>query len=72
MHAKFDWEYVIATLKKGGEVMWPTPQPFTQNGEMCFICCSPFEMTHSQFLDGLKEESKIEDNGKRKQSRHVP
>jgi hypothetical protein len=41
-HPKLDWEYVIIMLEKVGELLWPTPQPFTQNGELCLICYSPF------------------------------
>jgi hypothetical protein len=33
---------VIVMSKKIGELLWPTPQPFTQNVELCIICCSPF------------------------------
>jgi hypothetical protein len=29
--------------KKTRELLWPTPQPFMQNGELCIICYSPFE-----------------------------
>jgi hypothetical protein len=30
------------------------------------------EMMHPQLLEGLKEESHVEDNGKEKESRHAP
>jgi hypothetical protein len=42
MHLELDWEYVTAMLEKTWELLWPTPQPFMQNGVLCFICCSPF------------------------------
>jgi hypothetical protein len=42
-HPKLDWEYVTAMLEEIGELLWSTIEPFTQNGELCFICCSPFE-----------------------------
>jgi hypothetical protein len=29
-------------LEKIRELLWPTLQPFTQIGELCLICCSPF------------------------------
>jgi hypothetical protein len=41
-HLQFDWEYVITMLEKIGELLWPTPQHFMQNGDLCFICYSPF------------------------------
>jgi hypothetical protein len=42
MHPELNWEYFTAMLEKTREFLWPTPQPFMQNGELCFICCSPF------------------------------
>jgi hypothetical protein len=41
-HPKFDWEYVIVVLEKTWEQLVATFQPFTQNGKLCLICCSPF------------------------------
>jgi hypothetical protein len=41
-HFKLDWEYVMTMSEKIGEILWPTLQHFTQNGELCFIRCSPF------------------------------
>jgi hypothetical protein len=41
-HPKVNWEYVTIMSKKIEEFLWPTPQPFMQNGELCFICYSPF------------------------------
>jgi len=41
-HLEFDWEYVTIMSGKIGELLWPTPQPFMQNGELCLICYSPF------------------------------
>jgi len=42
MHPKLNWEYFTTMSKKTREFLWPTPQPFMQNGELCLICCSPF------------------------------
>jgi hypothetical protein len=50
MHPEFNWEYVMVMSKKIGELLWPTPQPFTQNGELCLICCSPFGLEGAWIL----------------------
>ncbi len=42
MHPKLNWEYFTTMSEKTREFLWPTPQPFMQNGELCLICCSPF------------------------------
>jgi hypothetical protein len=63
-HPEFDWEYVTV-LEKIGELLWLALEPFTQNGELCFICCSPFGLKgawilgicqHMYCFDGGKEE----------------
>ncbi len=41
-HFELDWEYITTMVEKIRELLWPTLQPFMQNGELCFICCSPF------------------------------
>jgi hypothetical protein len=41
-HRELNWDYVTAMSKKKREFLWPTLQPFMQNGELCLICCSPF------------------------------
>jgi hypothetical protein len=41
-HFELDWEYITTMVEKIRELLWPIVQPFMQNGELCFICCSPF------------------------------
>jgi hypothetical protein len=42
MHLELNWQFVTMMSKKPWELLWPTPQPFTQNEELCLICYSPF------------------------------
>jgi hypothetical protein len=49
-HPKLDWEYVIVMSKKTKELLWPTLQPFTQDGDLCLICSSSFGLEGAWIL----------------------
>jgi hypothetical protein len=44
------WKYVNVVLEKIGELLWPTTQPFIQNGELCLICCFSFGLEGTWLL----------------------
>ncbi len=52
-YLELDWEYVTAMSKKKGELLWPKLQFFMQNGELCFLCCFPFELEGAWILSTL-------------------
>jgi len=36
MHLKIEWEYLTSTFEKIGELLCPSPQPFTKSGDQLF------------------------------------